>query len=56
MAADASLVARLKQILSEDPRTAVLLLEILGPPPGLANHDRPSRSAGGTQDRNEETK
>ncbi|MFC2081595.1 hypothetical protein ACFLR0_00215 [Candidatus Bipolaricaulota bacterium] len=31
-----SFVSRLRQLLAEDPRTAIALLEILGPPPGLA--------------------
>lgn len=37
MAEDETLVSKLKNVIAEDPRTAVLLLEILGPPPGLAS-------------------
>jgi len=31
----ASALARLRRLVKEDPRSAVLLHEILGPPPGL---------------------
>ena len=37
MAADATLVSKLRSLIAEDPRTAVLLLEILGPPLGLTS-------------------
>jgi len=31
----ASALARLRRLVKEDPRSAILLHEILGPPPGL---------------------
>jgi len=42
MAATSSFVTQLRRLLAEDPRTAIALVEILGPPPGLT---RPERSA-----------
>jgi len=50
MAADATLVSKLKSLIAEDPRTAVLLLEILGPPLGLTSPARGSRSDEATSD------
>jgi len=35
-----SFVLKLKRLLTEDPRSAIALLEILGPPPGLRQTDR----------------
>jgi len=37
-----SFISRLQRLLAEDPRTAIALLEILGPPPGLAQIERSS--------------
>ena len=34
-----SALARLRRLVKEDPRSAILLHEILGPPPGLAFPD-----------------
>jgi len=34
-------VSQLRRLLAEDPRTAIALLEILGPPPGLAHPAKP---------------
>ena len=39
MAANALLVSSLKKLIAEDPRTAILLVEILGPPLGFAAPD-----------------
>ena len=36
MAANVSFASKLRKLIAEDPRTAILLIEILGPPPGLA--------------------
>lgn len=36
-----TLTERLQAILKEDPRLAILLAEILGPPPSLASAPRP---------------
>jgi len=35
MGKPASALARLRRLVKEDPRSAILLHEILGPPPGL---------------------
>ena len=35
MTSPASALARLRRLVKEDPRSAILLHEILGPPPGL---------------------
>jgi len=36
---DPAAIARLLRLVREDPRSAVLLHEILGPPPGLRSSD-----------------
>jgi len=36
VATEATLTSKLKRLIAEDPRTAILLIEILGPPLGLA--------------------
>lgn len=51
MISDACLIAKLKRILAEDPRTAVLLLEILGPPPGLSSGHWPACSVSVSPDK-----
>ena len=35
MSGSASALERLRKLVKEDPRSAILLHEILGPPPGL---------------------
>ncbi len=41
MPAPASPLERLRKLVKEDPRSAVLLHEILGPPPGLRKPGAP---------------
>jgi len=50
MAGHSSFVSQLRKLLAEDPRTAIALLEILGPPPGLARTaSQDSRARGASQ-------
>ena len=35
MTGQLTLISKLRKLLAEDPRSAIALLEILGPPPGL---------------------
>ena len=44
MAAKSPFVSKLKKLLREDPRSAIALLEILGPPPGLRGSASPDES------------
>jgi len=45
MSAPTPPLGRLRTLVKEDPRSAILLHEILGPPPGLRRSIRPTARA-----------
>jgi hypothetical protein len=45
MSASGSSLQRLRKLVKDDPRSAILLHELLGPPPGLRRSTRPTARA-----------